>query len=67
MDIHNIPRDYVPCDYAEAVIFADRWYHDWGFSDYLEGFRHGRGYRDSQVPNFNRRGLISWALKRINE
>ncbi len=64
----DIPRDYVPQTYVEAVLFANVWYHDSGFQAYLEGFRHGtKGNVELPDINLNTRvGLVAWARKKYN-
>lgn len=64
MDVNTIPRDFVPQTYAEAVLFAQRWYHDSGFNAFLEGFRHGSG---TTIPDqiTDRHKLVKWARREV--
>jgi hypothetical protein len=64
---------YVPKNLAEAVLYADRFYRDSGWSAYVHGFVAGQGFNWTlaviDIPEryavrdgvYDRRGLVRWA------
>lgn len=61
----TFPRDFKPSTLAEAILFANHWYHDSGFHAYIEGWVAGDGRPVPAVTSFTP-DLIKWAESEVN-